>query len=267
VAGSLQRWLDALAFSSALVAAAAAALAAAAGRALTGSVAPAAVALAFAGTLVIYNLDRLRDLERDRGITPERARFVAANRRGLLGLVVGAGAACLPLLTELVGRVGLAPVLWLAPALLLGLLHRRIKQVPLLKPLYITTAWLLVVVALPALASGAPHALEAPRELAWVAAILALAIFANAIASNVRDGEAGAARYGPRLALRAARVLAGLGCVAGVFAPAAARPLAAVPLATLASLVSFRASERYGLLVVDGALLAGGAVALALATG
>ena len=60
-------------------------------------------------------LDRLRDLERDRSITPERARFVAAHRRALLGLAVGAGAACLPPLAELVSRAGPAPMFWLAP--------------------------------------------------------------------------------------------------------------------------------------------------------
>ncbi len=255
--GPLLRGLDALAFSSLLVAAAAAALAAAAGSVLTGRSQPLPAALAFAGTLLVYNLDRLRDLERDRASTPLRADFVAANRRALLGLAAVGGVVCVPLLGSLVLRVGATPVLWLTPALVLGLLHRRIKHVPLLKPLYITTAWLLVVVALPAVAGGAA------REGAWVTAILAPAIFANAIASNVRDREAGAARYGPRLPLRVARLLAGLGCAAGVLAPAAARPLAAVAFATLAALVAFRDGERYGLLVVDGALLAGALVALA----
>ncbi len=252
------RWLEGVAFSSLWVAFAAAGLAAAAGRVLAGSAVPFASGLAFAGTLFVYNLDRLRDLERDRAVTPARARFVAANRRALVGLAALAGAACIPLLAGLVARIGVAPVLWLTPALLLGLVHRRIKHVPLLKPLYLTSAWLLVVVALPALAGGAA------RQWGWVATILALAILANAIASNVRDGEAGAARYGPRLPLRAARLLAALGCAAGALAPAAARPLAAIPLATLAVLVPFRASERYGLLVVDGALLVGALCALAL---
>ena len=50
-----------------------------------------------------------------------------------------------------------------------------------------------------------------------------------------------------------------------VLAPAGARPLGLVPLATLAALVAFDPGERYGLVVVDGALLAGALGALAKA--
>jgi hypothetical protein len=40
------------------------------------------------------------------------------------------------------------------------------------------------------------------------------------------------------------------------------RPLVCIPLATLAALAFFRADERYGLVVVDGALWAGALLAL-----
>ncbi len=78
----------------------------------------------------------------------------------------------------------------------------------------------------------------------------------------MRDGEAAIAHLGPRLPLRIARALATLGIVLGAFAPPPVRPLAAVPAATLASLLGFRPSERYGLIVVDGALLAGALLAI-----
>ena len=71
-----------------------------------------------------------------------------------------------------------------------------------------------------------------------------------------------AAHPGPRLPLRIARALATLGIVLGALAPPPVRALAAVPAATLASLLRFRPSERYGLIVVDGALLAGALVAI-----
>ena len=46
-----------------------------------------------------------------------------------------------------------------------------------------------------------------------------------------------------------------------LLAPAGARGLAFVPAATLLALLRFRPDERHGLVVVDGALLAGGLVA------
>ena len=62
--------LDAVVFSSLWLALTAAALLVAASGALGATADPRAVGLAFFGTLVIYNLDRLRDLERDRATSP-----------------------------------------------------------------------------------------------------------------------------------------------------------------------------------------------------
>ena len=58
-----------------------------------------------------------------------------------------------------------------------------------------------------------------------------------------------------------ARAIALAGGVLALAGPAPLRPLAAVPFLTLAALLPFRADERYGLIVVDGALLAGGLLA------
>ena len=67
--------------------------------------------------------------------------------------------------------------------------------------------------------------------------------------------------------LVAARLTAAAGLVLALLAPATVRPLAAVCAATLAVLLPFRDSERYGLVAVDGALLVGGVAAVLLATG
>jgi hypothetical protein len=58
--------------------------------------------------------------------------------------------------------------------------------------------------------------------------------------------------------LFAARWIAASSLAAALLAPPALQPLGLVGLATLAALVGFRPGERYGLGVVDGALLAGG---------
>jgi 4-hydroxybenzoate polyprenyltransferase len=247
--------LDALLFSSLWVAAAAAALAGAVGRALGSGAGPAPLLVAFGGTLAIYNLDRLRDLDRDRATAPVRSAFVDRHRSVLTALV-GVGAVLGALGVAWVGPRDLAP---LALALPLALLHRRLKGLWTLKALYVTAGWVLVVVGVPAAAGGA-----AGRAVAWAAVILGLAIFANAVASNVRDAEAAAAVFGAARVLRLARGAALAATLLALAAPPALRPLGLVGAATLAAVLGFRPGERYGLAVVDGALLAGGLGALVL---
>jgi hypothetical protein len=246
--------VDALAFSSLWVGAAAAALTAACSLAMGVPAGFVPVGLAFTGTLVVYNVDRLRDLERDRKTSPRRTAFVAAHAGSLSLLVVASGLAA-AVLALLAG-----PRAWLLllPVAGLGLLHRRVKHLTYVKSAYITAAWVGIAAGLPV--AVAPQA----RNLGWVTATLACAVFANAAASNVRDDEVAAARLGAGPVLAAARLVAAIGIALGLAGPAAVRPLAAVPLAMLLVLLPFRQSERYGLVAVDGALLVGALLACAL---
>jgi hypothetical protein len=246
------RLLDALLFSSLWVAAAAAALAAAVGHALAGGTLPGPLLLAFGGTLAIYNLDRLRDLARDRVTAPARSAFVERHR-GVLMALGGGGAALGAAGALLSGPQALVP---LALALPLALAHRRLKRLWMAKALYVTLAWLLVVVGVPA--AAAPRAPGLARAAFAAAAILGPAILANAIASNVRDAEAAAAVFGGGRVLFAARWIAASSLGAALLAPPALQPLGLVGVATLAALVGFRPGERFGLGVVDGALILGG---------
>jgi 4-hydroxybenzoate polyprenyltransferase len=245
--------LEALVFSSVWVAAAAGALAMACSFAMGVPAAIPAVGLAFAGTLVVYNVDRLRDVERDRATTPQRSAFVDRHGGGLALLAIGAG------LASLVFALFAGPRVWLllAPVLILGLFHRRIKHLTFGKSAYITAAWVAVVVVVPAAID--PDA----TAIGWAAAFSASAILANVIACNIRDREVSAALLGEGRALFAARACAVGGCLLGLVAPAPARSLVALPLATLLVLLPFRPSERYGLVAVDGALLVGALVAAA----
>ncbi len=247
--------LDAFAFSSGVVATAAGLLCAAASLSMGLTPLPAAVAVAVAGTLVVYNVDRLRDLERDHLTAPDRSAFVARHRRALGVLTATAGVGSLACAAAL----GPWSLIILAPVAALGLAHRRLKGIPLAKAAYITLAWLAVSVALPAMATMAT---TAGHGVAWVAGILGLSIFANAIASNARDREGVSAYFGRGPALHTARAVATLGIALAAVAPAAARPLGAVGATTLLALIPFRAGERYGLLAVDGALVLGAALAI-----
>jgi hypothetical protein len=255
--GAIVRGLDALAASSVWVAFAAAALCTAAAEAMGLPPSRELAALAASGTFAIYNLDHLRDLERDRGTSPRRSAFVATHRRTLVGLTALAGV----LAAALALRCGPSVVVLLAPVAGAGLLHRRLKRFGFWKPFYIAAAWTAVVVGLPAL--GGALGAQASGAGGWVAGLLFLTLLANAIASNLRDDEAVASRWGPAVPLRLARSGAGLAVVGGLLAPEAVRPLALVPAILLLALVFFRADERYGLVVVDGALGIGAVAALA----
>jgi hypothetical protein len=231
------RALDALLFSGAWVALAAATLAAASFRVLDAPTQPLVVALAFLGTLAVYAIDRLRDLERDRVKAPLRSAFVERNERMLAALAAAAAIASIGCAVSAGPRV----VAISAIVLVVGLLHRRLKRWAALKPVYLVLAWLAVAVGLPA--STAP----ATANAGVAALVLAPALFANVAAAR---------------ALGVARALALLGIAIAWLAPAPVRPLGAVALATGIALLRFRATERYSLGVVDGALTAGALAAL-----
>ena len=247
--------LDALIFSSLWTAAAMGALVAACFRAMGVAIAPEAVGLAFSGTLVVYNLDRLRDLDRDRCSSPDRSAFVSAHEGRLIGLATVAAAASL----FFAARAGVWAVAVLLPALGLGLFHRRLKHFERAKIFYVAMSWACVGFGLPAvLARGAHH-------LGWVAAIVTASLFANVCAFNARDERTRVAQIGRPRALWAARLCAGLGVVLGVSAPSPANTLVAIPLVTLLALFAYRPDERFSPLFVDGSLLVGSLIAAALA--
>ena len=103
------------------------------------------------------------------------------------------------------------------------------------------------------------------QNLHWVASILAATMLANVIAFNVRDEGASIERVRRRRALQVARVCAGIGVALGALAPSPPDALVAIPLATLLALVGYRPTERFSPLFVDGALLVGSLIAVALA--
>jgi 4-hydroxybenzoate polyprenyltransferase len=248
------RAFDALAFSSALVAAIAAGLVAASARVMAIRPSPALLALAACGACLVYCVDRLRDAPRDRLNSPLRTRFVERHRSALLVLSGTAAAGALASAVHVSGRV----LVLAAAVAAFGFAHRRLKHIPWAKPVYLTGAWTAVAVGFPA--ADAPAA----AHLGWTLPVVALTLQANIALSNLRDAEALAGRLGrPRvlglawLLLAAAAALAWLG-------PPGVRPLVWLPLALVPAVAAFQDGERFGAWAVDGALLAGSAAALAL---
>ena len=244
--------IDALLWSSVWLATAAAVLTAAGARSLGLEPAPALLGLAFGGTLLVYVVDRLRDLERDRASAPARAAFVERNRVLLLALAGSGGA----LAAGCAFTLRPEALLLTAAVAVLGFAHRRLKGWLLVKPAYLTFAWTAVPIGLPAAQDSAAS------HVGPAAFVVGATVLANVALSNLRDGEGLAARLGRQrtLALAAGILLAGL--VAALVAPAPVRPLAALPIAMGIAVVGFRPTERYGAAVVDGALLVGALAAL-----
>jgi len=244
IAAPTRAWIDVLLFSSLWTASAAAGLVAAAGAAIGVGHPP--VALALAGTWVVYNVDRLRDLERDRPAWPLRSRFVEENRAALIGLTVCAAVAAVALAI----RQGHATVALCTAVLALGLLHRRLKGRVGTESAYVTGAWLAVGVGLPVLAGPLPAG--ASSLLPWVAGIFAGALAANALASTLCDSP-GTPRHRVAVLSMAGLLVVASGGVA-LAAPEVLRPLIAVPVAQAFVLLFFRRDERYALGGLDGGL-------------
>ena len=247
---------DGWVWSSCWVATAAVALVGASSLAMGLEVSSAVAALAASGTLVVYTVDRLRDMERDRSTAPERSAFIERHQ-GVLRLQAG-----MALLVAAVSAAAAGPrVVALAGGVaVLGLFHRRLKGFAWAKPAYLTLAWTAVCVGLPAAHAGGA------RHLLPVIAIVGLTVQANVALSNLKDDEALAARLGQRRVLGIATGLLALAGLCAALGPAETRPLLALPAAALPTVIWFRPTERFGGGIVDGALALGGGLAWGLAT-
>jgi hypothetical protein len=213
------------------------------------------VGLAFSGTLVVYNIDRLLDLKADQITSPARSHFVATHRKQLTALSIAASAAALYCAVH----AGWLTSLFLLPVFAIGITHRNLKHFQTAKIAYIAISWVCVVVGLPATLS------PLTQQLPWVTLIMAMTMTGNVIAFNVRDPRTNAAqiaRARPPRAIFHARACAALGVAFGIFAPAPAERLIAIPTLTLIALLAYRPTERFAPVAMDGALLVGALITI-----
>lgn len=200
-------------------------------------------ATVFFGTLAVYNIDRLRDIDRDRTNTPKRSAFVELHQSTLWILV------CISfiLAVGLVAPFSSHDLLILLPALLLGLFHRRLKNIPNFKPYYVSGAWTLVLVGLPAKESSALN------NLLPLASLVAVCVFANTLVSGAKFKDS---------AKKMALGLTGAGVFIAIFSGDEFRSLISVPAILFIALLPARSGEWYRLCVPDGALALGATVAV-----
>ncbi len=241
------RWADAFAFSSGLATVVGAALSLAAGLALAAPRISTWLFLTAAGTFIIYNLDRLRDLVRDRATSPARSRFVSRHRQ----LLYGAVAAVAIGFTAVLASTATAIITLCLAIGLVGLFHRRMKRYPTVKAVYVSACWTAACVGLPWIASGR-------TDLGvWMAGVYFLSLSANLIASNLRDDEVVNFSGGHDTILWAARGFVFLAIAIALAGPSRLLPLGWIPVSEGLALLFFRPTERYGHFAVDGALLVG----------
>lgn len=242
---------DAFAFSSLLPAAIAWSLSWVASQTMDTPDAWHWASLAGIGTFIVYTLDRLRDVSRDRTTSPQRTLFIERNRRLL---ICGVGTSA----------IVFASLLWNAPpdvigiaiaSGVLGLLHRRLKNSTATKAFYVSLAWVGVCVGIPWTVAARPV------DGLWAAAILFLILAANLVTSDLRDNESRFFPGRPVLILRVALLFAVLGAVLALVAPPRLAALAWIGWAEAVAILGFRPGERYGMLFLDGALWLGSGAA------
>ena len=182
------------------------------------------------GTIAVYGFDR----------------WTAGRAGWLQWLVPGIGAVVVGV------RLPVNAIAILTGVCALAFLHSRLRRFAWVKPLYITCAWLGVVV-------GLPWVIRGSGPVPTVVLPIALAIIANVLACDAIDREAEAAQIGPKRVWWIARGVALLGVVVGFPEPAAF-----IPGAMLVAMFRWPVTHWWAERVLDGALLAGGALAIAL---
>lgn len=251
----LTRLADGMAWSGGLAALAALLLTGAASVGMGVQPAAPLLALAAAGAYIVYAVDLLRGLPRDRLTSPLRSAFVERRRTTLRLLLLPAFLICVGAALCVGVRVTLAAL----PVAGAGFFHRRLKRFDWAKPLYLGAAWTVVTVGLPALHDPVARG-------AWVPAlVIGCSVSANVLLSSLRDGEGVAARLDRKNTLRAAGALLVPAGLAPVLLPAAPLALLCIPAAMCVAILAFRPGERAGGIGADGALVAGGALAWILA--
>jgi len=197
--------------------------------------------LIFCGTLVIYNLDHLKDINSDRTTNPLRVNFIIKNKR-LIYLITGLSMFLSILAVYYLG-IKLIPII--VVPFFLGLIHRIIKNSPLVSAIYITLSWLMITVYLPAFLT------DNPKEIIILSIVVGIFLFCNAYASSIRQKFYAKkyARYLLYLSLLNLLIIIVLrGSYIGIL-PAS--------IFTTMALTNYMDDENYELILLDGMQLLG----------
>ena len=202
--------------------------------------------LIFCGTLVIYNLDHLKDIDSDKTTNPKRVNFILSNKL-LIYFIIGVSVVLSLLAVYFLGT-HLVPLIILP--FLFGLMHRIIKNSPVFSAVYITLSWLMITVYLPAYITGKP------KEIIFLSIIIGVLLFLNAYTSSLRQKYYAAAyvRYMMYLSLSLILLLI---IIRGNY-------LGLIPLSffTTMALTNYIDDENYEVIFLDGLQLSGAVISV-----
>ncbi len=203
------------------------------------------VLLVFFGTLLIYNIDHLKDIKSDKVTNPERTDFIEKNKSLLKAIVVVSLLAS----TYLLFQIGIYKTLILIPAFFIGIFHWKLKKNKVFSILYITLSWTVVVTIFPLMGE-----FYSRKDLVLLTTIFGLVFMANA--SVFVASEHGSKTVGR--AVISSKIIVVIALVIALLLSTEMRPLAFIPALTLIALIYYKPDERYNLFIMDGALLVGG---------
>ena len=131
--------------------------------------------LIFFGTLTIYNIDHLRDLNYDESTNPQRVKFIKYNKFLIYFIITLSFIICIVSVFKIDFKI--IPILVIP--FVLGLLHKRLKSNSIFSAIYITSSWLIVTVFLPAyIANKTTH-------LLWISIVIGILLLCNAYTSSL----------------------------------------------------------------------------------
>ena len=200
----------------------------------------------FFGTLFIYNLDHTLSLKSDRLTNPIRSNFINKYINYFYILIFSS----LIISVTLALQIGVNKLIYIFPAFILGLFHRKLKKNSLIAAIYITTCWLLVTTFFPAFIS------DELLEIYPLFLIFGFPLFSNALTSSSKDNP-NSYKY-----LQISKFIAVLGILINIIFWEKTFQLIAIPTLTLISLITFKNDERYEIIYLDGSLLIGATISL-----
>ena len=202
--------------------------------------------LIFCGTLVIYNLDHLKDIESDKTTNPKRVKFISGNKF-LIYSIIGISFALSVSAVYFLGT-HLVPLIILP--FLFGLFHRIIKNSPAFSAVYITLSWLMITVYLPAYLTGKPG------KIIFLSIIIGILLFFNAYTSSLRQ-KYYAPQYVRYMMYLSLPILLLLIIIRGNY-------LGLIPLSffTTMALTNYIEDENYESIFLDGLQLSGAVLSI-----
>jgi hypothetical protein len=202
--------------------------------------------LIFFGTLTIYNIDHLRDLNYDESTNPQRVKFIKYNKFLIYFIITLSFMICIVSVFKIDFKI--IPILVIP--FVLGLLHKRLKSNSIFSAIYITLSWLIVTVFLPAyIANKTSH-------LLWISLVIGILLLCNAYTSSL-DQKISLTKH-----IRFIVVLSLVPLIMILILKSKYIGLIPLSIFTTISLLNYNDNENYEQFYLDGLQLAGTVISI-----